>query len=249
MSRSKNKRQDRVLMVDIGGTNAKCMASGQEGLVKIPTGARFTPQKMVREVRKATEAWHFDVITLGFPGVVADARPAAEPANLGGGWVKFDYRKAFRKPVHIINDAALQALANYESGRMLFLGFGTSVGGAIIVDDVIIPLEIGVLHLPSGRMLTEELEDSHLEQRGRKKWLRSVNDAIEMLRDVFQPSDIVLGGGNAKHIEPLPKGCRVSDNQDAFRGAVRLWPGADMLAKSHGTSWRIERVKASARSR
>jgi predicted NBD/HSP70 family sugar kinase len=249
MSRWKNNPEaqaPRVLMVDVGGTNAKCMATAQEGLVKIPTGPKFTPSKLVRELRKATADWSYDVITLGFPGIVADGRPAGEPANLGRGWVKFDYRKALRKPVRIINDAAMQALANYESGRLLFMGFGTSIGSAMIVDDVVIPLEIARLHLPSGRTLEEKLEDDQFLKHGRKKWMRSATAAVEMLRDVFQPEVIVLGGGNSKHIDPLPKGCVVSENQNAFRGAVRLWPGADLLAQSHGTSWRIERGKAAS---
>src|SRR5687767_1245811 len=130
MSKSKHKDKGplKILMVDVGGTNAKCMASGQEGLVKVPTGPKFTPQRLVREVLKATAEWEFDAITLGYPGLVQDGKPAAEPSNLGKGWVRFDYRKAFRKPVHIINDAAMQALAGYKTGRMLFVGFGTSIG-------------------------------------------------------------------------------------------------------------------------
>jgi polyphosphate glucokinase len=236
-------------MLDVGGTNVKCMASGQEGLVKIPTGPRFTPARLVREVRKATQKWDYDVITIGFPGIVANGRPAAEPANLGRGWTKFGFRKAFGKPVQIINDAAMQALANYQAGRLLFMGFGTSIGSAIVVDDAVIPLEIARLHLPSGRMLAEKLEDDQFLKHGRKKWMRSAIAAIEMLRDVFQPDDIVLGGGNSKHIEPLPEACRVSENQNAFRGATRLWPGADMLAHSHGTTWRIERAEKKARGR
>lgn len=243
MSKSKHKDKGplKILMVDVGGTNAKCMASGQEGMVKIPSGPDFTPRKMVRQVLKATEEWEFDAVTLGYPGVVSDGRPAEEPGNLGSGWVKFDYRKAFRKPVRIINDAAMQALASYNSGRMLYLGFGTSIGGALIVDDVVIPLEVGMLHLPTGRKLCEKLADIHLKQHGRKKWVRRVKSAVEMLRDVFQPDDIVLGGGNAKHVQPLPKDCRIRENHIAFRGAIRLWPGGDILAESYGTSWRIKK--------
>ena len=226
-------------MVDIGGTTAKCMASRQEGLVKIPTGDRFTPQRLMRELHKATKEWRYDVVTLGYPGVVVDGRPAGEPANLGGGWMRFDFRKAFNKPVRIINDAAMQALAGYEKGRMLYLGFGTSVGGALVVDHVVVPLEVGLLRLSSGKTLVEDLDKKVLEKRGQKRWQRRVAAAVTMLREVFQPDDIVLGGGNAKYIDPLPKGCRTTANQDAFRGAVRLWPGADMVATPHGTSWRL----------
>jgi polyphosphate glucokinase len=241
MSRLKNNTAPKVLMIDVGGTNAKCMASGQEGLIKIPTGQKFTPKKLVREVLKGTEDWDFDAITLGYPGLVRDGKPAREPSNLGNGWVKFDYQKAFRKPVRIINDAAMQALASYESGRMLFVGFGTSIGCALIVDDVVIPLEVGLLHLPSGRTFIEKLEDRRLKRYGRKKWMRRVESAVEILRALFHPDDIVLGGGNAKHIDPLPKGCRIRENHTAFLGAARLWPGADILVESYGTSWRIKK--------
>jgi polyphosphate glucokinase len=251
MSKSKSPSSvpPRILMVDVGGTNAKCMATNQEGLVKIPTGPNFTPQKLMRELLKETKDWRYDAVTIGYPGVVVDGKPDKEPGNLGSGWLKFRFRDAFKKPVRIINDAAMQALAAYESGRMLFVGFGTSVGGAIIVDDVVIPLEIGMLHLSSGRRLLERLKDKHLKEHGRRKWRRSVDDAIETLRAVFHPDDIVLGGGNVKHIGPLPKGCRESDNQKAFRGAARLWPGADMLAESHGTSLRIHRRTPKRRTR
>jgi polyphosphate glucokinase len=249
MSKSPTKAPQRILMVDVGGSNVKCMATGQEGLVKIPTGPSFTPQKLMRQLLKEAKDWRYDAVSIGYPGVVVDGKPGKEPGNLGGGWVKFNFRKAFDKPVRIINDAAMQALAAYESGRMLFVGFGTSVGGALVVDDVIIPLEIGMLHLSSGRLLLDRLKDKHLKEHGRKKWRRSVDDAIETLRAVFHPDDIVLGGGNVKHIEPLPRGCRSSDNQNAFRGATRLWPGADMLAESHGTSWRIDRPAPKRRAR
>jgi polyphosphate glucokinase len=243
MSQSKRKRSKVILMLDIGGTNAKCMCSGQDEVIKIPSGPRFTPRQLVREVKDATKAWRYDAITLGYPGVVINGRPAAEPGNLGKGWVKFNYRKAFGKPVRFINDAAMQALAGYKFGRMLYLGFGTSVGSALIVDDVLISLEIGKLCLPSGSAMIEQLEDRHLKSHDRRKWVRRAISAIKMLQAVFHPDDIVLGGGNAKHIKPLPKGCRIRENHTALRGAVRLWPGADMLAESYGTSWRIKKAK------
>jgi polyphosphate glucokinase len=228
-------------MLDIGGTNAKCMVSGHEDVIKIPSGPRFTPRQLVREVKSATKAWRYDMITLGYPGLVVDGRPGAEPGNLGKGWVKFNYQKAFGKPVRFINDAAMQALAGYKMGRMLYLGFGTSVGASLVVDDVLITLEIGSLCLPSGSALFKKLENRHLKRHGRKRWARHVHAAIEMLRKVFHPDDIVLGGGNAKRVKPLPEGCRVRENHTAITGAVRLWPGADMLAESYGTSYRIKK--------
>jgi predicted NBD/HSP70 family sugar kinase len=231
----------KVLMIDVGGTNVKLMASGHEGFRKVPSGSRLTASQMVKEVLKATADWEFEAVTLGFPGLVADGKIVREPLNLGGGWINFDYKKAFKRPVRFINDAAMQALATYEAGRMLFVGFGTSTGATIVVDDVIVPLEIGMLCLPDGKRFIDRLTDEAKKKRGKKKWLRSVHPAIDMLRDVFKPDDIVIGGGNAKDIEPLPPGCRVQSNQGAFRGACRLWPGADMFAEPYGTSWRIKK--------
>jgi polyphosphate glucokinase len=235
--------QPRVLMIDVGGTNVKMMASGHEGRRKFPSGPKLTAKQMVAQVLKETEDWTYDVITMGYPSLVSDGKPAREPLNLGGGWLNFDYAKAFKKPVRMINDASMQALASYEQGRMLFLGFGTSTGAALIVDDVIISLEIGMLRLSRRAKFMDRLTKEALAKDGEKRWLAGVLDAIEIMRDVFQPDEIVLGGGNAKLIQPVPKGCRSRDNQAAFVGAERLWPGTDMLAVPHGTSWRITHNK------
>ncbi len=233
----------KVLMIDVGGTNVKLMASGHEGFRKVPSGPKLTPAAMVKGVLAALEEWQYEAVTIGFPGLVADGKPVREPLNLGGGWLKYDFKKAFKAPVRFINDAAMQALANYQEGRMLFFGLGTSTGCAIVVDDVVVPLEVGGLHLPTGKQFMDRLTDDHRTEHGRKKWLKSVYPAIEILRNAFTPDDIVIGGGNAKDVDPLPPGCRIRDNQAAFLGATRLWPGADMLAESHGTSWRITRKK------
>jgi len=231
----------KILMIDVGGSNVKLMATGHEGRRKVPSGPRLTAATMVREVLKATEDWEFEAISLGFPGLVSDGRPAREPLNLGGGWLNFDYDKAFKRPVRFINDAAMQALANYQKGRMLFLGFGTSTGAALVVDDIIIPLEIGILRLTRRTRFMDALCDAARQRNGRKRWLNWVYEAVAMMQDVFRPEDTVLGGGNAKDINPLPKGCRQRDNQVAFTGAARLWPGADMIAEPYGTSWRIRK--------
>src|SRR6266853_371631 len=198
----------KILMIDIGGTNVKLMASGHEGRRKVPSGRKLTAAQMVKEVKAATEDWRFEAISIGYPGMVVDGRIAREPHNLGGGWVKMNFRKAFGKPVRIINDAAMQALANYEGGRMLFIGFGTSIGTTVIVDDVIIPLEPGMLRLTRRDRFIDRLTQKALLNDGQKRWLAAVCEAIEILRDVFKPDDIVLGGGNAKEIEKMPDGCR-----------------------------------------
>lgn len=235
----------KVLMIDVGGTNVKLMATGHEGRRKVASGSKLTAAQMVREVLKATEDWEFEAISLGYPSLVSDGKPAREPLNLGGGWLHFDYEKAFKRPVRFINDAAMQALASYQSGRMLFLGFGTSTGASLIVDDVIIPLEIGTLRLTRRSRFMDALCDAARQRVGRRRWLKSVNEAIAMMQDVFRPEDTVIGGGNGKDVDPLPKGCRHRDNQAAFTGAARLWPGADMLAEPYGTSWRIKKRASS----
>jgi polyphosphate glucokinase len=237
----------KVLMIDVGGTNVKLMAAGHEGFRKVPSGPKLTAGQMAKLVLKATADWEYEAVSIGYPSLVADGKPAREPLNLGGGWLNFDYQKAFKRPVRFINDAAMQALASYEQGRTLFLGFGTSTGATLVVDHVIVPLEVGMLRLPDGKRFIDRLTDAERQRRGRKKWLRSVYPAIEMLRDVFKPDDIILGGGNAKDIDPLPPGCRIQHNQGAFIGAMRLWPGADMLAEPYGTSWRIKERKPRAK--
>jgi polyphosphate glucokinase len=235
----------KVLMVDVGGTNVKLMATGHEGRRKVPSGPELTPARMVREVLKAAEGWEFEAISLGFPGLVTDGKPASEPVNLGNGWRNFDYEKAFERPVRFINDAAMQALACYTKGRMLFLGFGTGAGCAIVVDDVVIPLEIGSLRLRRRGTFGDLLSDAGRKKDGNEAWLDALLEAVEIMQDVIKPDETFVGGGNAKLIEPLPKGCQRIDNQAGFIGAVRLWPGADMLAEAYGSSYRIKKTPKS----
>jgi len=231
----------KVLMIDVGGTSVKLMASGHEGFRKFASGRGLTAAKMVKGVIAATEDWEYEAITLGFPGLVRDGNVARNPLNLGGGWLDFDFAKALKRPVHVINDASMQALARYETGRMLFVGLGTSVGASLIADDCVIPLEIGVMRLSKSEGFMDRLSKEALGALGKARWQRAVNQAISLLHDVFWPDHIALGGGNAKHVDPLPEGCERGDNQDAFRGALRLWPGVDLLAEPQETTWRITR--------
>jgi len=233
----------KVLMIDVGGTNVKMMASGHEGFRKFPSGENLSAARMVRGVLKATQDWSYDVVSLGFPGLVVEGKPARDPLNLGGGWVDFDYAKALKCEVRSINDAALQALANYNSGRMLFIGLGTSIGATLIADDVIIPIEVGCLRLKKSVSLVDRLSKESLAAIGQKRWKKSVWEAVSVLRDVFWPDEVVIGGGNAEMLVPFPADCRRSDNQGAFRGALRLWPGSDMLAEPRTTTWQIKRSR------
>ncbi|WP_395736853.1 ROK family protein [Prosthecobacter sp.] len=232
----------KVLMIDVGGTNVKLMASGHEGFRRFPSGRGLTAAKMVEGVLAQTADWSYDAVSLGFPGLVREGKIAREPLNLSGGWMRYDFEKAFGKPVRIVNDAAMQALASYEKGRLLFLGLGTSVGATLIADDVVVPLEIGIIPLSKSEVFLDRLSKKALDSYGKRRWQKAVNKAVVLLKDIFWPDHFQLGGGNTKHLDPIPEGCVAGNNQDAFRGALRLWPGADMLAETQSTTLRIVRT-------
>jgi polyphosphate glucokinase len=231
----------KTLMVDVGGTNVKVMVSYDGEVRKMPSGLKFTASEMVLGVLRLTGDLEFDRVSLGFPGLVEDGKPALEPSNLGGGWVGFDYSQAFCKPVRCINDAAMQALGNYDSGRLLFLGFGTGIGATVIVDDIVVPIEVGSVKLNRVECLADRLSKAALKRDGREHWSAAAFDAIELLRSIFKPDQTVLGGGNAKYIDPFPSPCRRVDNRSAYTGAQRLWEDSDLFASACATSWRIHR--------
>jgi polyphosphate glucokinase len=177
---------------------------------------------MVKAVRKLTADWKYDVISIGFPGLVHLDKPVAEPWNLGPGWVGFNFKTAFRRPVKVINDAAMQALGSYRRGKMLFLGFGTGLGTALVVNGMVEPMELG--HLPYVKSTFEDyLGRRGLEKFGKKRWRKYVDDAVRRLIAAVGPDEVVLGGGNAKKIKTLPPRCRIGDNSKAFLGGYRLW--------------------------
>ena len=230
-----------VLMVDVGGSSVKMMMSEEDGFRKFRSSRTMTAAEMVEGVLKATKDWDYEAVSIGFPGLIRNGQVARNPLNLGGEWEGFNFEKAFKRPVRLINDAAMQALANYETGRMLFVGLGTSVGACLIVDDVIVPVEVGLLRLSKSQGFMDRLSKQALDEKGRSRWQRSVERALSLLRDVFWPDRVVIGGGNAKLLDPLPEGCERTNNQGGLRGAVRLWEGADIVAVPQATSWRIQR--------
>ena len=212
----------KTLVIDVGGTHIKVLMTGQRKPVKLPSGKHMTPGIMVRAVRAATEGWKYDNVSIGYPGPVVRGRPILEPWNLGKGWVKYDFAKAFKRPVRIINDAAMQALGSYAGRTMLFLGLGTGLGSTMIVDGIIEPMELG--HLPYRKGTYEDYVGLRgLEKRGKKKWRRHVAKVVGQLTAALEPDDIVLGGGNVKKLKELPTGCRRGDNANAFLGGFRLW--------------------------
>ena len=215
-----------ILVIDVGGTNIKVLATGQKVAIKIPSGRTMTAQRMVAAVKKATAGWEYDVVSIGYPGPVIRGRPVTDPHNLAPGWVGFDFRRAFGRPVKVINDAAMQALGSYRKGHMLFLGLGTGLGAAMIADGVVEPMELAHLPYKKGRTYEDYVGIKGLERRGRKKWRKSVEDIVQKLGAALEADDIVLGGGNAKKLLTIPKGTRLGDNANAFKGGFRLWDSA-----------------------
>jgi polyphosphate glucokinase len=214
-----------VLVVDVGGTHVKILATGQSEPRKFDSGPALTPRSMVPRVKKLAGDWHYDVVSVGYPGPALHNRPVAEPHNLGCGWVGFNFQAAFGHPVKLINDAAMQALGSYKGGKMLFLGLGTGLGSTMIVDGVVEPMELG--HLPYKKSTYEDYVGQRgLERWGKHKWRKHVEDVVARLIAALEPQDVVLGGGNLKLLEKLPPGCRAGDNANAFIGGFRLWEDA-----------------------
>ena len=211
-----------VLVIDVGGTSVKILASRQKTHRSFPSGPKLTPKEMVSGVKGVAADWAYDAVSIGYPGPVLRGRPIAEPYNLGRGWVGFDFAAAFGHPVKVINDAAMQALGSYRGGKMLFLGLGTGLGSSMIVDGIVEPMELG--HLPYKKGTYEDyLGKAGLDRRGKKKWRRDVADVVDRLVAALEPEDTVLGGGNVHKLKTLPPHTRAGDNDNAFRGGFRLW--------------------------
>lgn len=211
-----------VLAIDVGGTSVKILATGETERRRFASGPELTPQQMVDGVKKLSDGWTYAAISIGYPGPVLHDHPAAEPHNLGKGWVGFDYDGAFGCPVKIVNDAAMQALGSYNGGKMLFLGLGTGLGSAMIVDGILEPMELA--HLPYKKATYEDYVGVRaLERLGKKKWRKNVFAVVEALMAALEPDEVVLGGGNVKKLDELPPKCRLGDNANAFVGGFRLW--------------------------
>lgn len=218
-----------VLVIDIGGTHVKILATGRKARREFESGPNMTPQLMVAGVKKLAADWKYDAVSMGYPGPVLRNRPLAEPHNLGHGWVGFKFARAFKCPVKVVNDAAMQAIGSYKRGRMLFLGLGTGLGSAFVVDGLVEPMELG--HLPYKKGTYEDYVGlAGLKKHGKKKWRKHVADVVERLVAALEPDDVVLGGGNVNKLKELPKGCRTGDNTNAFIGGFRLWDDKQMPA-------------------
>jgi polyphosphate glucokinase len=219
-------RHRRVLAIDIGGSHVKMRVFGRREMRQFESGATLTPRRMVAQVHELTGDWTYDAVSIGYPGVVLHGKVVVEPHNLGRGWVGFDFRKAFGRPTRVLNDAAMQAIGSYDGGRMLFLGLGTGLGSAMIVDGVVAPMELAHLPFKKHRTYEEWVGEAALERLGGKKWRRAVAEVIEQLSGVLEADYVVIGGGNARKLKRLPKNARLGSNDFAFLGGFRVWDQA-----------------------
>ncbi len=217
------KPKKRVLAIDIGGSHVKTRLSGRREMRQFESGPAMTPRRMVAKVLEMNGDLQYDVISIGYPGVVVHGKIITEPFNLGRGWVGFDFRKAFGRPTHLMNDAAMQALGSYEGGRMLFLGLGTGLGSTLIVDGVVAPMELAHLPYKRGRTYEDYVGDRGRRRLGPKKWRKAVLEIVEQLRQALEADYVVLGGGNARKLKKLPKNARLGNNDFAFVGGFRIW--------------------------
>jgi polyphosphate glucokinase len=222
-----------ILVIDVGGTHVKILASGEKEKREIDSGPTLTARQMVSGVKKLADGWEYDVVSIGYPGPVVHDRPMTEPHNLGKGWMGFNFAAAFKLPTKVVNDAAMQALGSYCGGKMLFLGLGTGLGSTMILDGIVQSMELA--HLPYKKRTYEDYVSARaLEEFGKKAWRKHVEDVVERLVAALEPDDVVIGGGNAKKLKELPPLCRLGDNANAFKGGFRMWEGplAEKVARS-----------------
>jgi len=234
--RASSKSANAVLVIDVGGTHVKVLATRQREERKIPSSPNMTARKMVRDVKRVTKDWEYGRVSIGYPGPVIHGHPLHEPHNLGGGWVGFNFRKAFGCPVEVINDAAMQALGSYHGGRMLFLGLGAGLGSAMIVDGILEPMELGHLAYKNGKTYEDYVGVRGLKRLGKKNWRRHVADVVERLKDALEAEYVVLGGGNAENVGNLPPDTHLGNNRNAFVGGFRLWKKDKPRASGHEES-------------
>lgn len=225
MSSRPRRRPSRILVLDVGGTHVKAAFSDDPREWMITSGPKFTPRRMVRELAKTLPDRKYDAVTIGYPGPVIHGKIAREPVHLGPGWVKFDFHRALG-PVRILNDAAMQALGNYRRGHLLFLGLGTGLGSAMVIEGTVQPMELAHLPYRKGRTFEQYVGEAALERLGRKKWSKEVRRVVQILVAALEPDEVVLGGGNASKVDRLIPGVRLADNREAIVGGIRLWGGS-----------------------
>jgi len=219
-----------ILVIDVGGSNVKCLVTGETEPRVFESGPAMTPQRMVAQVSELTADWSYDAISIGYPGPVSRGSAARDPHNLGEGWVAFDFATAFGRPVRIINDAAMQALGSYDGGHMLFLGLGTGLGAAMVIDGIVHPLELAHLPFRKGRTYEDAVGERGLKRMGKRKWRKVVREVLDLFHEGLLPDSIVVGGGNAKKLDDLPPYAVPGHNANAFRGGFMLWSSTAVQA-------------------
>jgi polyphosphate glucokinase len=212
-----------ILVIDVGGTHVKFRIGARGTVEEFESGPAMTPRRMVRRLCQLLDGARYDAVSIGYPGLVYHGRIAAEPHNLGKGWVGYDFATALGAPVRLINDAAMQAVGSYRGGRMLFLGLGTGLGATLIIDGVVEPTEVGHMPYKHGRTFEEYVGERGRERLGNRRWRKAVREVIRDLDAAFEADYIVLGGGNARRMKKLPRGVRLGGNNHAFTGGLRLW--------------------------
>jgi hypothetical protein len=226
----------KILVVDIGGTHVKLLISLRNER-EFPSGPHMRPEQFIERLAETARGWKFDRISIGFPAPVRKGRIVGNPKHLGKGWVGFNFGRALRTPVRLINDAAMQALGSYRArGRMLFLGLGTGLGSALVWEKTLMPLELGDLPYPNGKIIENYLGIPGLELLGQKKWKREVLYAVTQLKNSFIADYVVLGGGLVHRFNRLPKGIERGRNENAFLGGIRLW---EPKRNSRELKWRV----------
>jgi polyphosphate glucokinase len=221
----KTGRSLKVLVIDIGGTSVKVLASGHAQPKQFPSGRGLTPKELVARVKRLAVTWEYDAVSIGVPGPVLLGEMILDPHNLAPGWVGFDFRAAFGVPVKLVNDAAMQALGSYKGGKMIFFGLGTGLGTALVMNGVAESREIA--HLPyKNRTYEDYVGIRALRRLGVRRWRKNVEEIITSFVSRIHVDDVVLGGGNVWKLKRLPKNCRAGDNANAFLGGFRLWEEA-----------------------
>jgi polyphosphate glucokinase len=218
-----------VLAVDVGGSHVKIRLSSGGAERRAVSGPDMSGAEMADKVKDLSKDLAFDVVSIGYPGPVVRNAITLEPHNLGKGWVGCDFAKAFGKPTKVVNDALMQAIGSYEGGRMLFLGLGTGLGAAMIVENVALPMELAHLPYRKGDSFEAYVGERGLDKRGRKKWRKYVFDVTERLSAALQADYVVIGGGNVDKLEKLPPNARRGDNENAFKGGFRLWQDSRLV--------------------
>ncbi len=235
----------KILVIDIGGSHVKALCTGVKRPRRFESGTTLTPAMMVASVQELAKDWSYEAISVGYPGPARDGHPTVEPAHLGSGWVGFDFTTAFGRPVKLVNDAAMQALGGYDGGRMLFLGLGTGLGSALVIEGHLHPLELAHLPYRKKRSFEDYVGERGRLRLGEEKWRRRVIDVVERLRAATQVEQVLLGGGNAQHLrahlDRLPVGTRIGGNADAFRGGFRMWEQPEDVAKAPARGRRSSR--------